>query len=112
LVCGLTGRPRGSNARPCAAAQCRPAPAPLETADRHGDAAPEAKVTRLKDKIAKLKHEITRLNAINDEMIKSEDKQVSPTDPDARSMATSGQDTGIVGYNVQIAVDTKNLCRS
>ena len=41
-------------------------------------------------------------------MKQSEDKQVSLTDPDARSMATSGQDTGIVGYNVQIAVDTKN----
>ena len=41
-------------------------------------------------------------------MMKSEDKQISLTDPDARSMATSGKDTGIVGYNVQAAVDTKN----
>src|SRR5262249_31626756 len=48
------------------------------------------------------------LNAINAEMMKSEDKQISLTDPDARSMATSGKDTGIVGYNVQTAVDTKN----
>jgi transposase len=82
--------------------------AQLETADRHGDAVPEAKVTRLKDKIAKLKEEITRLNGINAEMMKSEDKQISLSDPDARSMATSGKDTGIVGYNVQMAVDTKN----
>jgi hypothetical protein len=82
--------------------------AQLETADRHGDVVPEAKVARLKDKITKLKEEITRLNAINTEMMKSEDKQVSLTDPDARSMATSGKDTGIVGYNVQTAVDTKN----
>ena len=82
--------------------------AQLETADRHGDAVPEAKVTRLKDKIAKLKEEITRLNAINSDLMKSEDKQISLTDPDARSMATSGKDTGIVGYNVQIAVDTEN----
>lgn len=82
--------------------------AQLETADRHGDAVPEAKVTRLKDKIAKLKEEIVRLNAINDEMMQSEDKQISLTDPDARSMATSGKDTGIVGYNVQAAVDTKS----
>jgi transposase len=80
----------------------------LETADRHGDAVPEAKVTRLKDKIEKLKEEIVRLNAINAEMMKSEDKQISLTDPDARSMATSGKDTGIVGYNVQIAVDTQH----
>jgi transposase len=82
--------------------------AQLETADRHSDAVPEAKVARLKDKIVKLKEEVARLNAINAEMMKSEDKQISLTDPDARSMATSGKDTGIVGYNVQTAVDTKN----
>ena len=34
--------------------------------------------------------------------------QISLSDPDARSMATSGKDTGIVGYNVQIAVDTQH----
>lgn len=80
----------------------------LETADRHGDAVPEAKVERLKGKIEKLKEEIVRLNAINAEIMESEDKQISLTDPDARSMATSGKDTGIVGYNVQIAVDTQH----
>ena len=82
--------------------------AQLETADRRGDAVPEAKVVRFKDKIAKLREEITRLNAIDAEMMKSEDKQISLTDPDARSMATSGKDTEIVGYNVQAEVDTKN----
>jgi transposase len=80
----------------------------LETADRHGDAVPEAKVERLKGKIEKLKEEIVRLNEINAEMMKSEDKHISLSDPDARSMATSGKDTGIVGYNVQIAVDTQH----
>jgi len=80
----------------------------LETADRHGDAVPEAKVTRLKSKIEKLQEEIVRLNAINTEMLASEDKQISLSDPDARSMATSGKDTGIVGYNVQMAVDTQH----
>ena len=82
--------------------------AQLETADRHGDAVPEAKVARLQGKIEKLKEEIVRLNAINAEMMTSEDRQISLTDPDARSMATSGKDTGIVGYNVQIAVDTQH----
>src|SRR6187455_2290788 len=82
--------------------------AQLETADRHGDAVPEARVARLQDKIVKLKEEIARLNAINADMMKSEDKQISLTDPDARSMTTSGKDTGIVGYNVQAAVDTEN----
>ena len=82
--------------------------AQLETADRRGDAVPEARVVRFKDKIAKLMEEVERLGVINAEMMKSEDKQISLTDPDARSMATSGKDTGIVGYNVQAAVDTKN----
>jgi hypothetical protein len=82
--------------------------AQLETADRRGDAVPEAKVAHFKDKIVKLNEEITRLGAIKAEMMRSEDKQISLTDPDARSMATSGRDTGIVGYNVQTAVDTKN----
>lgn len=67
----------------------------LETADRHGDAVPAAKVERLKGKIEKLKEEIVRLNAINAEMMKSEDKQISLSDPDARSMATSGKDTAL-----------------
>ena len=40
--------------------------------------------------------------------MKSEAEQISLTDPDARSMATGGKDTGIVGYNVQIAVDTRH----
>ena len=80
----------------------------LETADRHGDAVPEAKVARLNDKIEKLRQEIVRLNVINAGMMKSEDRQISLTDPDARSMATSGKDTGIVGYNVQIAVDRQH----
>jgi hypothetical protein len=80
----------------------------LETADRHGDAVPEAKVTRLRSKIEKLQEEIVRLNAINTEMLESEDGQISLTDPDARSMATSGKDTGVVGYNVQMAVDTQH----
>jgi hypothetical protein len=44
----------------------------IEPADRQGEAVPEAKVARLKDKLAKLKEEIERLNAINIELIQSE----------------------------------------
>jgi hypothetical protein len=36
------------------------------------------------------------------------DQQISLTDPDSRSMATSGRGSGVVGYNVQIAVDTEH----
>jgi hypothetical protein len=78
----------------------------LDTADRQGPTVPEAKTTRLKEKIAKLREEIERLNVLNARMMASEDKQVSLTDPDARSMATSGKGSGIVGYNVQSVVDT------
>jgi len=80
----------------------------LDSADRQGEAVPEAKITRLNEKIAMLRQEIQRLNALNAHMMQTEDKQISLTDPDARSMATSGRGSGIVGYNVQSAVDTKH----
>jgi transposase len=41
-------------------------------------------------------------------MLAAPDQQVSFTDPDSRSMATSGRGSGMVGYNVQAAVDTTN----
>src|SRR5215212_4629413 len=78
----------------------------LDSADRQGEAVPEAKITRLNEKIATLRQEIQRLNVMNTQMMQSE--QISLTDPDARSMATSGRGSGMVGYNVQSAVDTKH----
>src|SRR5262245_61408504 len=42
------------------------------------------------------------------QVLASPDKQVSFTDPDSRSMATSGRGSGVVGYNVQTAVDIEN----
>jgi hypothetical protein len=80
----------------------------LDSADRQGEAVPEAKITRLNEKIAALRQEIQRLNALNSEMMQTEDKQISLTDPDARSMATSGRGSGMVGYNVQSSVDIKH----
>jgi len=41
-------------------------------------------------------------------MMETEDKQISLTDPDARSMATIGRGSGMVDYNVQSAVDTSH----
>jgi len=75
----------------------------LDSADRQGEAVPEAKITRLNEKIATLRQEIQRLNGLNVQMMQTEDKQISLTDPDARSMATSGRGSG-----VQSAVDTKH----
>src|SRR4051794_36377719 len=76
----------------------------LDSADRQGEAVPAAKVNRLNEKIATLREEIQRLNGLNTLMMQTEDKQISLTDPDARTMATSGRG----GYNVQSAVDTKH----
>jgi hypothetical protein len=42
------------------------------------------------------------------QMLASPDQQISLTDPDSRSMATTGRGSGVVGYNVQVAVDTKH----
>jgi transposase len=81
----------------------------LETADRQEPADfTEAKIQHLKEKIAMLKEQMAKLDTIEIELQQTPDKQISLTDPDARSMATSGRGTGIIGYNVQTAVDTKN----
>src|SRR5437588_9719388 len=86
----------------------------LDTADRQtaaGEAPSEelaARTTRLKEKLTKLEEEVKRLKAIEQEMLAAPDQQISFTDPDARSMATSGRGSGMVGYNVQAAVDTTN----
>jgi transposase len=80
----------------------------LDTADRHEGAVAQAKAGRLKDKIALLKNQMQELKAMEVRLRDAPDQQISLTDPDARSMATSGRGTGIVGYNVQTAVDAKN----
>ena len=86
----------------------------LDTADRQtasGEAPSEelvARTTRLKEKLIKLEEEVKRLKAIEKVMLAAPDQQVSFTDPDSRSMATSGRGSGMVGYNVQAAVDTTN----
>jgi hypothetical protein len=51
---------------------------------------------------------LQRLKALEKEMLASPDQQISLTDPDSRSMATSGRGSGVVGYNVQAAVDTEH----
>jgi hypothetical protein len=61
---------------------------------------------RLQDKIGALKAQLQALQAIDTQMNSSPDKQVSLTDPDARSM--KNREGGIVGYNVQTAVDAEH----
>jgi len=81
----------------------------LDTADRQEPSEALAmKVTRLREKVAKLREEMGRLQALEARMLAAPDRQISLTDPDARSMATSGRGSGVVGYNVQAAVDTEH----
>src|SRR5450830_1981513 len=81
----------------------------LDSADRQEPCeALKTKTRRLKEKIAKLKEQMQRLEILKVTMLATPDQQISLTDPDARSMATSGRGSGVVGYNVQIAVDTKH----
>ena len=81
----------------------------LDSADRQEPSlARTTKQDRLTDKIAKLKEEMQRLTELEARMLATPDQQISLTDPDARSMATSGRGSGMVGYNVQSAVDTKH----
>jgi hypothetical protein len=81
----------------------------LETADRQEPTeALRKKTAHLKEKLAKLKEEMGKLAAHEKLMKCSPDGQISLTDPDSRSMATSGRGSGVVGYNVQVAVDTEN----
>jgi transposase len=78
----------------------------LETADRQEPAIAKAKTERLQDKIAALKEQMLVLRDIEVQLNAAPDGQLSLTDPDARSMKTRG--TGVVGYNVQTAVDAKH----
>src|SRR6266581_6944169 len=81
----------------------------LDSADRQEPSlARTTKTTRLTEKIARLKEEMERLHALEARMIATPDQQISLTDPDSRSMATSGRGSGVVGYNVQVAVDTEH----
>src|SRR4029077_15949700 len=76
----------------------------LDSADRQEPSeARTTKTARLKEKIAKLKEEMQRLRALDVQMLATPDQQISLTDPDARSMTTSGRGSGVVGYNVQVA---------
>jgi len=81
----------------------------LDTADRQEPSETLVmKTERLKEKLAKLESEMQRLAAIEQRMLASPDQQLSLTDPDSRSMATSGRGSGVVGYNVQVVVDTEH----
>jgi len=78
----------------------------LDAADQEEPAATQVNTARLEAKITALKKRLQELNELDVKMQAAPDKQLSLTDPDARSMNTRG--TGIVGYNVQTTVNTKH----
>ena len=102
----------------------------MNRADRQPELVSDARVAHLTEKIASIKSQIANFNELNKQLQQTPDKQISLTDPDwiasssmtgrvagqddcrvppdARSMAMSGRGTGMVGYNVQTAVDTKH----
>ena len=80
----------------------------LETADRTQPADVEAKTERLREKIKTLRQQMRRMDLIREELKHQPDEQLSQTDPDARSMISQAKGSGLVGYNVQAAVDAKH----
>jgi len=77
----------------------------LEQLDEADTSAPTEDQHRIKDRIAALTEEMDRLKKLEVRMLESPDEQISLTDPDCRSMKSRG--AGIVGYNVQTAVDVE-----
>lgn len=78
----------------------------LETADRTQPVEVEVKTKRLKEKIELLRLQMQKLEQIQEQLKQQPDGQISTVDPDSRVMISKGQ--GVVGYNVQAAVDTQN----
>ncbi|WP_034303992.1 transposase, partial [Herbaspirillum sp. RV1423] len=78
----------------------------LDTADRQEPERKQLTTARLHENIVALKTQMRELEDIKLKLKQAPDQQVSQTDPDARSMKTRG--TGIVGYNVQTAVDAQH----
>ena len=80
----------------------------LDTADRQEGEAATLRTTRLTERLGELRRQMRELEAMERAVEASPDRQISLTDPDARAMASAGTGTGLVGYNLQAAVDTNS----
>lgn len=80
----------------------------LDRADRQPETAPKVRITHLTKRLKAAKALLKRLADIDEQIKENPNSQISMTDPDARSIATSGKGTAIVGYNVQSAVDDQH----
>ena len=77
----------------------------LDTADRQEDGVAEMRTARLTTRLGELRRQMRELEAMEEAVAATPDRQISLTDPDARAMASAGKGTGLVGYNLQAAVD-------
>ena len=77
----------------------------LDTADRQEGEAAQLRTGRLTERLGELRRQMRELEAMEQAVAASPDRQISLTDPDARAMASAGTGTGLVGYNLQAAVD-------
>jgi transposase len=82
--------------------------AAIDTADRQEGTTANGKSMRLAEKIQFLRRQMQWLRSLEETIKDAPDQQISLTDPDARLMATSGKGTGIVGYNVPLAVEAEH----
>jgi transposase len=80
----------------------------LEVADRTQPGEFVAKTDRLKEKVKTLRDQMRRMERLEVRLQRQPEPQLSLTDPDSRSMMSQAKGTGVVGYNVQVAVDTKH----
>lgn len=78
----------------------------LEAADIRSPKQSTSHQVRLTERIAMFQAQMKSLETIESALQASPDKQRSQTDPDARSMQHRGG--GIVGYNIQAAVDSQH----
>ncbi|MGE6744205.1 transposase [Allorhizobium pseudoryzae] len=82
--------------------------AELEEADSGESGPTTPRIEHLTERLASLRGRLGELEEIGRQLEASPDQQVSLTDPDARAMATGSDHRGVVGYNVQAAVDPKH----
>jgi len=80
----------------------------LDQADEgEKDVPDKPNVDQLREKIEAMKRRQAELRQLEEQMGESGQSQISLTDPDSRSMPVGGGEATVVGYNVQLSVDSK-----
>jgi transposase len=79
-----------------------------EALARTGSTVPTSQIVRTSRKLAHLQQEKQRYRSIEQRMDETGETQVSLSDPDAKSMATTARMPRVVGYNVQTVVEARH----